>query len=236
MEATEPEATSHPLPRRRLLAGLGSAIVGLAGCGGGSKSSSITGSTSHQNVGDNVATRFTAFGDSLTVGVLKDVRVTPDSYPAQLQRMLRGTIGSNAQVLNRGLGGESTAEGLGRFGPVLEADTPGFVLIMEGTNGTDDPGNVGNLRTMVRIAKDRRTIPLVATIPRFWDEGMVKNRFVEALNSGIRSMAAQEGIELVDAYDALDRRELFGGDGFHPNEAGYQVLAEAWLQGILHVY
>jgi lysophospholipase L1-like esterase len=231
------DAAPPRLPRRRLLlGGLGAALVSLAGCGGGSKKSSVTGaSTTQLDVGDNDPSRFTAFGDSLTLGTLKDVRVTPESYPVQLQRMLRGAGIPNARVLNRGVGGEHTWEGLARFADVLEADNPGFVLIMEGTNDPDDPSNVDNLRRMVRIAKGRQTIPLIATVPRYWDEGAFLNRAIEALNGGIRGIAVQEGIQLVDAYAALDQRDFFGGDGFHPNEIGYGVLAEAWLHGILSV-
>ena len=47
-------------------------------------------------------------------------------------------------------------------------------------------------------------------------------------------MALAEGAELVDLYQAFDGHvdTLIGGDGLHPNEAGYQKMAETFFTAI----
>lgn len=208
------------------------AVMALAqGCGG--KTSSATSPSSNHDSGRNNPSVYVAFGDSITFGILKDSRITSESYPAQLERRLR-SVDSSAQVINRGVPGEHTSEGLARFDSVLVGERPGFILILEGTNDLDS-SSVSNLREMVRRAKANKTVPLVATIPRQWDELAFKNSLIEILNGRIAAMAAIEGVTLVDAFNALNSRDLFGGDGLHPNEAGYAVLADAWFSGILSV-
>ncbi|NNM14640.1 MAG: arylesterase, partial [Gammaproteobacteria bacterium] len=66
-----------------------------------------------------------AFGDSLTQGV----GTTRDkSYPAVLAEI------SGRNVINAGISGETTTEGLGRFASVLEQNAPELVILIEGGN------------------------------------------------------------------------------------------------------
>jgi lysophospholipase L1-like esterase len=47
-------------------------------------------------------------------------------------------------------------------------------------------------------------------------------------------MALEEGAVLVDLYEAFAGQvdALIGGDGLHPNEAGYQHMAETFFAAI----
>jgi acyl-CoA thioesterase-1 len=169
-----------------------------------------------------------AFGDSITLGV----GVPPEAaYPAVLQGRLRG-IDSRAVVVNRGVGGETAAEGLARFAGVLAAERPGFVLIMEGTNSPEASNNVSSLREMVRRAKANKTVPLVAAVPPQFGDFEFKDRLIAALNGRIAAMAAAEGVAFVDTFTPLNRRDLFRADGIHPNAEGHSVLADTWLEAI----
>ena len=47
----------------------------------------------------------------------------------------------------------------------------------------------------------------------------------------IKTIAADEGVEVVDLYTRTQgNRELFGPDGLHPNASGARVIAEEVYQ------
>ena len=136
----------------------------------------------------------TAFGDSITQGVLELKRLglsTSNNYPALLQGRLRG-LDVTWTVVNRGRGGEETAQGVRRIGSVLALDRSGFVLIMEGANDATDclDANVAaaNLRGMVQIAKGNRAIPIIGTVtPNFRNDPCAQN-VVNQINGHVRNI------------------------------------------------
>src|SRR6185503_5607520 len=75
-------------------------------------------------------TIYVAFGDSITQGTGDELQ--RGGYPPRLQDRLVAS-GRSAQVRNRGLGGETTTEGLSRINAVL-AEGGDVLLLMEGTN------------------------------------------------------------------------------------------------------
>jgi lysophospholipase L1-like esterase len=221
----------------RRLAALTLILSLWSGCGGkGSSSSGPTPLNPSLDFGQNNPSIYSAFGDSLTEGVERiggRAVVTPNSYPVVLMGLLHG-IDPAAQVANRGVGGETTSLGASRISGVLASDHPGFILILEGTNSLGE-SIVSDLRTMVRRAKANKTVPLVATIPPQFASNEDKNRLIQATNGGIVAMAAQEGVPLVDLFTALQDRSLFSEDGVHPNDSGYQVMAQTWFSAIRSV-
>ncbi len=60
-------------------------------------------------------------------------------------------------------------------------------------------------------------------------EGMPDTPFLEGLNDIIRAQAGQRDIALVDLHPLFDGRapELISGDLIHPNDRGYQEMADA---------
>lgn len=105
------------------------------------------------------ATRFVAFGDSMTEGFeqrcptttltgfaafLDDARLLRSlrppgfsavSYPVQLQSMLAARYSAQTlSIINEGSGGEKAAEGVLDLPRVLSADTPQALLLLEGIN------------------------------------------------------------------------------------------------------
>jgi lysophospholipase L1-like esterase len=201
------------------------------------------------------ATRFLAFGDSITEGKISlgpTVLLAFDvnSYPFKLERLLAARYQSQTiQVLNDGLGGEKTADasstsagGLVRLPASLTANRPDVLLLMEGTNDLLDlePGAAAAraaLQDMIRLAKDRAVRVLLATIPP-QRAGGLRNRdrvaaLIPSFNESLRQLAAQEGVTLVDVYNALkDRLDLIGVDDLHPTAQGYDVIAQTWFDAI----
>ena len=241
--------------RRRRGAGLRCAVglivisVGAgSGCGGGSKSTGPSTGTKPPattpadfDFGPNDARRATAFGDSITRGVVRDGAITRDSYPNVLQAMLRGQDPA-WRVINRGVPGETTPVGARRFPGARAADRPGFALIMEGTNDAergDDPAFIlANLESMVSNAEGNRTIPVLATIPPIFRNDPRGQSVVSAANAMIRTLARSRGIGLAEIFEGMNDRNLFGVpeaprvDPLHPNERGYAVMAGIWFDAL----
>ena len=103
-------------------------VLGSAGCGGSHATGSTTGGSTPSNFdfGSNDPHRASAFGDSITLGVLELKRkssdlITRNNYPNLLQGMLRG-LGPAWRVVNRGAGGETTSAGVRRLPTVLASD------------------------------------------------------------------------------------------------------------------
>lgn len=179
------------------------------------------------------ATRFVAFGDSITYGVTATcARVTPFmtfaetmavlqqaasdpwAYPNVLQDRLRGRYTAQTPtVVNRGVPGEEIADGATRLPGTLTVDLPEVVLLQEGANDVNQghsPANIAAaMRTMVREARSRGMQPYVGTIlpQRPLGVGGSCRGFgadgVAAANDQLRSMAASEGAPLVDLYQAF---------------------------------
>ena len=191
-------------------------------------------------------TRFLTYGDSLTEGKLSlTVSLLVDSpshsYPAKLTTLLRDRYTSqDITVFNEGFGGERASESYPRFRGALSTHRPEAVLLMHGVNDINAtllPGIQGTANAIEELIKESVRsghATFVATLPPL---GPGPKAFctdcVEPLNDLIRDLAAAKGAVLVDVYAAWgDRTDLMGADGIHPNEAGYQVIAEAFFAAI----
>ena len=229
---------------RAALALLAAALA--AGCGGGSKTTGPSGTgsgsrtASNFDFGSNDARRASAFGDSITLGVTFTNRVTSNNYPNNLQAMLRGQDPA-WRVVNRGVGGERSAQGARRLPAVLAADHPGFALIMEGTNDAteeDDPGFiVSNLESMVNQAQGNQTVPVLGTIPPNFRHDPGAQSIIDAANRMIRTLATTRKIVLAEIFNGMNDRSLFGVpdqdiDPLHPNEQGYVTMAGIWFEAM----
>jgi lysophospholipase L1-like esterase len=107
--------------------------------------------------------KIVCFGDSVTQGTPHVPEA--DTFPALLQRRLdfmQGDAGWRVEVINSGVGGENTAEGLARFDSSVAAHGPRVVSIEFGLNdirpepekliGRDD--FAANLHEIVRRCRD----------------------------------------------------------------------------------
>jgi lysophospholipase L1-like esterase len=235
--------------------------LAAAGCGGGGSKSTGSGTPrsatpANFDFGSNNPLRATAFGDSITLGELGDPGltrrglglrsvtsrlVTTNNYPNNLQNMLRG-LDPGWRVINRGVGGETTAGGAARLPGVLAADRPGFVLIMEGTNDASrelDPASiVGNLDSMVSRAQESHTVPVLGTIPPNFRNDPGAQAVIDQANAMLRTLARSRGVVLAEIFDGMNDRSLFGSpdqginDPLHPNEQGYVRMAGIWFDAM----
>jgi lysophospholipase L1-like esterase len=222
-------------------------LAAAAGCGGGKSSSTSSSSqaSSDFDFGNNDSRKATAFGDSITEGVLelkrRDLRLsTGNNYPNILQGRLQ-SLDPAWRVINRGVGGEHSGEGAARMPSILRLDKPGFVLILEGTNDAhqcqDSIALVNNLRSMVQAAIANKTIPILGTIPPSFRNNPCADDIIAEANINIRALASASGVVVAEIFDGMNQRDLFGiapdRDPIHPNEQGYRVMADIWFQAML---
>lgn len=187
-------------------------------------------------------TRIMAFGNSITEGLNGDTRqIASEPYPLALQKMLTDSYYDQAiTVINQGRAGEFVGDGLVRLRSVLAADRPELVLLEEGVNNVnagDDPARVADtLRDMIKHARGQGVQVFVATLvpERPGGRSALSPAGIEPANQWIRIVAGREGVPVVDLYQGFggSADPFIGADGLHPNDAGYQKIAELFFEAI----
>jgi len=198
-----------------------------------------------QAAGINIA----AFGDSITRGYpyytddangdISDTR--NGGYIPELQAKLNvsdWSDGVSSTVYNWGIPGEHVvSSGQQRFPyPVLNKH-PDYVLILEGTNdigsGYYGSGHISNaLNNIVLSVLADGGVPMIATVMPRYDAN--KSSEILDLNNLIRINAAATKTKVAELYSATANWPAkMQPDGLHPNLAGYELIADVWLDTLL---
>lgn len=161
---------------------------------------------------DNDAT-ILAFGDSLTAG--KGVPAA-QSYPTVLQQL------TGLNVINAGISGEVTEDGLARLPQILDTESVDLMILIEGGNdilrNMDLNQTKQNLDQMIQLAKSRGIDVVLFGVPK-------KSLF---------SDSADFYQELADKHDLIFEDEVIASmlrspelksDSVHFNQQGYYQLA-----------
>ena len=196
-------------------------------------------------------TRLVAFGDSLTEGKIASVAglrqlAFASAYPGKLQTKLAARYTAQTiTVANEGLGGERAEDGVKRLPGVLRAQRPDLVLLMEGVNDLNALGASGISRAanamedMVRMCKAQGLAVMLAGIPPQRPGGSKAGSvaLVAPYNERLRQVALAKGAEFVDIAAAFGGDlSLLSSDGLHPNEAGYERIAQTFYDRIVATY
>ena len=156
-----------------------------------------------------------SFGDSLTRG--RGAR-DEESYPAVLAQL------SGRRVINAGVSGELSGEGLSRLPGLLERHQPALLILCHGGNDIlrkMDLASMGtNLRRMIDLATSRGIPVVLLGVPRpgiFLSTAEIYDEIAEAT-----------GVVYIDDLmaDVLGDSSL-KSDTVHPNKDGYRRIAEA---------
>ncbi|MGI9289681.1 MAG: arylesterase [Gammaproteobacteria bacterium] len=156
-----------------------------------------------------------AFGDSLTQGV--GAR-SEESYPTVLEEL------SGRRVINAGISGETTTQGVTRLPGLLVQHQPDLLILIEGGNDilrNQPTKNIrANLAQMIELANEQGIQVLFLGVPE-------KSLF---------SSSAPLYKELATEYDLVFDGELIGSllrttsyksDPIHFNAKGYRAMAES---------
>ena len=158
------------------------------------------------------------------------------------------------QVLNRGIGAQTSAQMLVRFRADVVALRPQVVHILAGTN--DVAGNNGplrpqdfqnNIESMAELARANGIrVVLGSILPSAsfnWQPTLQPAPRIVALNQWLRDYARRNALVYVDYHHALrgphdELNPALGNDGVHPNRDGYvamRSLAEAAIAQALRM-
>jgi lysophospholipase L1-like esterase len=195
--------------------------------------------------------RYAAANAALAAPVRGEKRVVffGDSITDNWSKAGYGGFFPGKRYVNRGIGGQTTAQMLVRFRADVVAAQPRAVVILAGTN--DVSGNTGpttpeaiesNLAGMTEIAQANRIAVVLASLLPTTDEKRAadgspivrsKERPPEeilALNRWIAGYARAKNAIYLDYYAALvdgegRLKDTLTEDGLHPNAAGYAIMA-----------
>jgi len=135
--------------------------------------------------------------------------------------------GSQWQVFNASISGETSAGGLARFEALLVKKKPSIVMLELGANdalrGLSIDETEKNLSNMIQLSKKSGAKVLLfgMQIPPNYGQDYTK-KFKDLYPK----LASQEGIELVPFFLAgvVSNKDLFQTDNIHPNEKAQTIL------------
>jgi lysophospholipase L1-like esterase len=194
-------------------------------------------------IGDNHSALYLGYGDSITYGDGSSDRL---GYALKLQNML-GPHFARAEVRTWGRPGTVSIEGARKTRETLGWYDPTYVLILYGTNDWHDQACQGRppascytieaLRDIVTDVKGWDSLPILATLPPVNPALAPANRnaWYDQLNVAIKALAQQQQVPLADMnadFKAAGNLSSLYADDVHPNDAGYQILAQGWFKAI----
>jgi acyl-CoA thioesterase I len=177
--------------------------------------------------------RILAFGDSLTAGYGLS---QGEGFTAQLEAAL-AEAGVEAEVINGGVSGDTTAGGLARLDWAL-ADDPDLVILELGANdglrGLDPAETRANLDAILTRLREADVAVLFAGMlapPNLGPE------FGKAFNAIYPELAERHDVALFPFFldGVATDPALNQADGIHPNRAGVAVIVERILPYLLPI-
>jgi len=189
------------------------------------------------------------FGDSVTLGVtlqsdsddgLRTELATVEGYVPKLKRRLEERYGTGFELVVEAVGGENSREALDRIDTFVRRHDPDVVLILSGIVDVNVeivrfPVVRSNLAEMMRIVQLRGKFPIIGTYPKINPDGFRVTSIEHAarLNDVIRQEAKRKNVPIADHEAAsTDDFRGQGSDGIHPNNIGYETMAQTWFETI----
>tara|TARA_R110001583_G_scaffold28426_3_gene100903 strand:- start:17735 stop:18337 length:603 start_codon:yes stop_codon:yes gene_type:complete len=168
----------------------------------------------------NHTDKILAFGDSLTFGYGAS---REQSYPAVLSQL------SGLNVINEGISGELSSEGLKRLEKLLDTHNPELLLLCHGANDMLKKRNLdnmaNNLEAMIELAQQRDIEVLLIAVP----SATLFLKPLEQYQQVADKMKVPLNNDLI--ADILGQPALHS-DIIHPNALGYRKMAEGIHQDL----
>jgi lysophospholipase L1-like esterase len=192
-------------------------------------------------IGERRPNVYMAFGDSITVG---EGSSDGTGYRNRLDLRLIAHLGTS-DVVNEGRAGTQTDEGADRVIRALRRRNPAYTLIMYGTNDWNTIqcqkgapcDTIDEMTSIIQQVEDFGSLPVLSTIipANPARQPQERNDWVRAQNGYLQDLARSERIPLADParlfFASSDLTSLFA-DAVHPNDAGYELIAQAFFEAI----
>ena len=163
-----------------------------------------------------------AFGDSLTYGHGADIK---DSYPSILSKI------SSYRVINAGLSGELSSQGLRRLPSILKENNAKLLILCHGGNDIIQRSSKeelkSNLKTMINMAKDRDMQIILVGVPDISIFGLSALTLYEEVAREEKILYIDDVLENIISDDSLK------SDYIHPNAKGYHIMANEIYKKLL---
>jgi len=170
------------------------------------------------------APRIVALGDSLTAGLGIP---REDAYPAVLQRRLKDE-GYPLEVINAGISGDTTADGLRRANWALEGDVRLLILALganDGLRGLPVSQMKDNLQSIIHRARQRGIPVLLVGMEAPPNYG---EQYAAAFRLVFQDLARDNKLTFVPFLleGVAGMPDLNQSDGIHPTSAGASRIAD----------
>jgi len=156
-----------------------------------------------------------AFGDSLTYGTGAS---QDNDYPSILSSL------SAHQVINAGIPGEISRNGLERLPELLDEYQPELLILIHGGNDIlrriPQQQTSDNLKQMIQLAKQRDIKVVMLGVPEFGLFLLNSSEIYQQV-----AEAHKTPIDLETLPEILSNNKL-KSDTIHPNDKGYKLMAE----------
>jgi acyl-CoA thioesterase-1 len=166
--------------------------------------------------------KIVALGDSLTAGLGLPADA---AFPARLERAL-AQKGIAAEVVNAGVSGDTTADGLARLGWSVPDDADAVILELganDALRGIDPRQTRANLEAMLKRLAARKLPVLLAGMRAPPNMG---SDYTKAFDAIYADLAATYGAVFYPFFleGVAADRGLNQGDGLHPTAAGVDLI------------
>jgi lysophospholipase L1-like esterase len=194
-------------------------------------------------IGTNRPNVYMGFGDSITIG-----EGSPDNrgYRPGLEERLAGFFGRGSVTVD-GIDATRSSRGADRIDDSLNRTRPAYTLILYGTNDFNvldckvNPPcfTIDSLRNIALSARGSRSLPILSTIiPANPNAALQpdRNMWVAAMNVRIRALGREMGVPVADPEPLFLKDPNFDRlytDHVHPNNGGYDHIAEAFFAAII---
>jgi len=179
----------------------------IVSCGGGGTGSSVS---------SNVK-KIVALGDSIGAGF-----GGTNPWPRLVQEK------SGVAVINQSTPGIQAAQSISGAIQAMDTHQPSHILVLLGTNDANNGSTeaaVSAMRRIVAEATARGIIPIIGTVPPVQSSVEISAR-TSQISSGYRAI----GVTIAEVEGAFGSNgALYLPDQFHPNNAGQEVIANAFI-------
>ncbi|MDB2562723.1 GDSL-type esterase/lipase family protein [Sulfurimonas sp.] len=159
-----------------------------------------------------------AFGDSLTYGFGAG---SDFSYPKQMQNK------TGLKIINAGINGEFSAEGLERL-PMFLEHKPELVILCHGGNDIINKLSTvelkENLLDMIQLIQDSGAKVLLIGVPNFGLFGFDTHEVYEEVADETNVLYEDEVLTSIQKDNSLK------SDYVHPNKDGYEMMATRFIE------